>query len=121
MTDREVIQMALDALDSDSPDIQLRAATTLRARLAQREEKPEPVAWMCLDDPERETAFTWKNGHCKNCGKNRIPLYTAPPQREWQGLTVQESGAIMEELDAYGTRLYEFARAIEAKLKEKNT
>lgn len=55
-----------------------------------QEEKPEPVAWMCLDDPERETAFTWKNGHCKNCGKNRIPLYTAPPKRPWQGLTDEE-------------------------------
>ena len=56
--------------------------------------------------------------------EDRIELLkslSAPPQREWQGLTEQESGAIMEELDAYGTRLYEFARAIEAKLKEKNT
>ena len=43
------------------------------------------------------------------------------PQRTWVGLTEQEQGAIMEDLNAYGTNLYQFARAIEAKLKEKNT
>jgi rubrerythrin len=39
----------------------------------------------------------------------------------WVGLTEQEQGAIMENLNAYGKNLYEFARAVEAKLKEKNT
>ena len=43
------------------------------------------------------------------------------PKREWVGLTEQEQGAIMENLNAYGKNLYEFARAVEAKLKEKNT
>ena len=47
--------------------------------------------------------------------------YYFPPQTKWVGLTEQEQGAIMENLNAYGTRLYEFAQAIEAKLKEKNT
>ena len=75
----------------------------LRARLAQPE--PEPVAWM----------------HDQKVGFN-VPLYTAPPQREWQGLTDEE---ILEEYrQSYGddgnlTDVY-FARAIEAKLKEKN-
>ncbi len=46
---------------------------------------------------------------------------TTPPQRTWVGLTEQEQGAIMESLNAYGTNLYHFANAIEAKLKEKNT
>jgi hypothetical protein len=41
-------------------------------------------------------------------------------KREWQGLTEQEVGGIMEDLNAYGTRLYEFAHAIEQALKEKN-
>jgi hypothetical protein len=35
---RKAAEMALEALDSDHPDIQLRAAITLRAALAQ----PEP-------------------------------------------------------------------------------
>ena len=47
------------------------------------------------------------------------PLYTTPPQRK--PLTDEEIGAILEGVNAYGTRLYTFARAIEAKLKDKNT
>jgi hypothetical protein len=51
-----------------------------------------------------------------------VPIHTAPPQREWQGLTETE---IMEMLDygQYGN-VPQYARnfvdAIEAKLKEKN-
>ena len=41
--------------------------------------------------------------------------------RPWVGLTEQEQGAIMEDLNAHGTNLYPFAQAVEAKLKEKNT
>jgi len=48
----------------------------------------------------------------------KIPLYTAPRKREWVGLTD-------EEIDAWNIvgheSLREFVRAIEAKLKEKNT
>ena len=47
-------------------------------------------------------------------------MFEKPPQRTWVGLTEQEQGAIMESLNAYGTNLYHFANAIEAKLKEKN-
>ena len=42
----------------------------------------------------------------------KIPLYTTPPQRK--PLTEQEIGAILEDINAFGTRLYTFARAIEA-------
>jgi len=49
------------------------------------------------------------------------PVKNTPQQRTWVGMTEQEQGAIMEDLNAHGTRLYEFAAAIEAKLKEKNT
>ena len=79
----------------------------------------KPVAWwipkakqFCLpsSDGTRPFAKAWE------------PLYTSPPaQRTWVGLTEQEQGAIMEDLNAHGTNLYPFAQAIEAKLKEKNT
>ena len=43
MTDlRQAAQQALDALDSNNPDIQLRAAVTLRAALAAPQ--PEPLS-----------------------------------------------------------------------------
>lgn len=47
--------------------------------------------------------------------------YHFPEPRTWTGLTEQEQGAIMEDLNASGTNLYQFAQAIESKLKEKNT
>jgi len=80
----------------------------------------EPVAWMCPDDPERETAFSWKSGHCPDCGKERIPLYTAPPQR--QPLTDEEMRKCCESMDAEPLaegwpELIKFARAIERKVR----
>jgi hypothetical protein len=48
--------------------------------------------------------------------------FVSPPQREWQGLTDEEYEAMAEQ---YVTNCYfdtlEYAKAIEAKLKEKNT
>ena len=107
---REEAQQVLDALICSGPhgwspnlvNQHNKALKTLRARLSEPE--PEPVA--CPKEPA-----------------NIEELYTAPPQREWQGLTDEE---ILEEYrQSYGddgdlTDVY-FARAIEAKLKEKNT
>ena len=90
---RDAAQQALEALENPARlvpyngewrSMQSIAVTALRAALEQEQAEPvqEPVAWMCPDDPERETAFHWQAGHCDNCGKQRIPLYTAPPQRK---------------------------------------
>ena len=50
-----------------------------------------------------------------------IPLYTTPPQRTWVGLTDEEAREIQTNM-VYGNRSFiEVIRAIEAKLKEKNT
>jgi hypothetical protein len=46
------------------------------------------------------------------------PLYTAPPKKEWVGLTKNEVETW--ELPVSPT-VYEFAQFVEAKLKEKNT
>jgi hypothetical protein len=73
---------------------------------ANYEAQPEPEPVMLMDAP------LLLNGQ---------PLYTAPPQREWQGLTDEEYEAMAEH---YVTNCYfdtlKYARAIEAKLKEKN-
>ena len=53
-----------------------------------------------------------------NINENWTPLYTAPPKKEWVGLTDEEKA----ELDAeYGDDTLAHLDAIEAKLKEKNT
>ena len=59
--EREAMQMALDALDSDNPDIQLRAATHLRAALAQPERE-----WQGLTDEER-AFLAWESENGPDC------------------------------------------------------
>ena len=113
MTDRELMQQAhrkLKAALVCHPNAVLtlveEAFDALDARLAQPE--PKPVAWM---EP---------NGFCATYkhGTYQIPLYPAPPQREWQGLTDEE---IEQCADDDGSDDYGFARAIERAIKEKNT
>jgi hypothetical protein len=51
------------------------------------------------------------------------PLYTTPPAAQWVGLTDEEAMQTWEGIIKYApgeVRLKDFARAIEAKLKEKN-
>ena len=50
-------------------------------------------------------------------GSPGIFLYTAPPQREWVGLTDDE---IWQEWSSPKDSAIDFARTIEAKLREKN-
>ena len=94
MTDKEVMQMALDALietvhlageygthlirsDKDAGHA-YKTIETLRAALAQPE--PEPVAWMYVNT----------DGECEQIEYGDVfddpsvtPLYAAPPQRKW--------------------------------------
>jgi hypothetical protein len=50
------------------------------------------------------------------------PLYTAPPKREWVGLTDEELEPMCDDWRiVFGPYAHDFAKAIEAKLKEKNT
>jgi hypothetical protein len=101
---REEAQQVLDVIERNIVGVpRYRATELLRARLAQPE--PEPV--MLMDAP------LLLNGQ---------PLYTAPPQREWQGLTDEEIKAMWGEWkDALCLDHKTWAQAIEAKLKEKNT
>ena len=75
-------------------------------------EKQKPVAWM--DEYGDVLSADFVDGN----GLRNIPLYTAPPQREWVGLTDDEYQAILKEHDGAG--LLAFYNLIEAKLREKN-
>jgi len=115
MTKDEALKMALDALEtlhSHRTDI-ASAITALKEALAQPEQ--EPVAWM--NDSTPSGIFARHMEGAKNFGCT-IPLYTAPPQRTWVGLTRMElakCGVL-----PFGMS-YELCKAIEAKLKDKNT
>jgi hypothetical protein len=105
------------------------AAGKLRAAIAEAE-KQEPVAWLGLkpsdmpdgDDPMYDHDFflkgmAWADAILRK--KN-----TTPPaaQRQWVGLTDEEVNSLRYKRDWTGPWTdMTFARAIEAKLKEKNT
>ena len=91
MTDKEIMQMALDAMENGCVygGKQQVAIQTLRDRLEQPE--AEPVAWMCEANSFDvwKPTLTWtKTDHA--CFRDWQPLYTAPPKREWVGLTEKE-------------------------------
>jgi hypothetical protein len=101
---REAMQMALEALElyQSKSSVQMfdDAVKALRQAL---EEKREPVGYFSVNDYGR-----WE----ENEGTYGEPLYTAPPKKEWVGLTDEE---IDEKTDFRGT-----VRYFEAKLREKN-
>jgi hypothetical protein len=114
MTDRELMRQAVVALDlamlhGEYPqDAGIfreisNAANALSARLAQPESG--------LELNKVLIGAIWDSSEI-----------VASPQREWQGLTDEEYEAMAEQ---YVTNCYfdtlEYAKAIEAKLKEKNT
>lgn len=129
---RAELQAALDALTSVkdmawSEDTQAgrELVDTIRARLAQQEEKPEPVAEIENGSLRWHIPGPNRSVDLRNL-KGKHFLYTAPPKREWHGLTDEEVSQLWDEhivpvFDKNGINPIVFARAIEAKLKEKNT
>jgi hypothetical protein len=129
---REAAQQALEALEgcvkaldalhapgdsiyTRASDLADRAEIALRAALEQQE--PEPVAHF-------GSAYVNENGvHITTVlGPVAIPqdakLYTHPPRREWVSLTEEELNMIYSQPQ---THKGQYARAIEAALKERNT
>ena len=114
----------------------------LRTALAQPEQ--EPVAWL---HPANATCVTTD----PTAYARGIPLYTTPPaapaeweliknilaeygldaiafvaewkaaQRPWVGLEAEEILDLFDRNNVYGSKWIEFARTVEAKLKERNT
>ena len=79
--------------------------------MAELETEQEPVA--TLDDLEQEIYENTRQFVSRDVMEWMLKrYYTTPPQRK--PLTEQEIGAILEDTNAFGTRLYTFARAIEA-------
>jgi hypothetical protein len=87
----------------------------------------EPVDWMkeCADFWEHYTYITEAAQEKYNVEAEMWlkKLRTAPPKKEWVGLTDDEIAQLMFKCDVIvtGPTQFDFAQAIEAKLKEKNT
>ena len=121
MSSIEVMKMALEALESKYivnygawRVQQEQAITALRQAL---ETEQEPVAFINVEKQKLEWAklTSWHTPTIVNLPK--IPLYTAPPKREWVGLTLNEAEDFYEKY----TDKAELINAIDKFLEEKNT
>ena len=146
MTDRELLQQALDALESlqawpETPENfkRFRAIEALRTALAQPDVpescfgKTKPVAMKFQIykqtpprgrelEPINSALLPWVYDQDPSSGNTAsmwvTPVATLPPQREWQGLTKEE----VENWNLpEGATVFEFVQFVEAKLKEKNS
>jgi hypothetical protein len=120
---REAMQQALEALeiltdgyDGTEVGVEIEAITALRERLAQPEQ--EPVAW--ADKVGAVIPHSHKLFQSDLLKDYTRPLYTAPP-KQWVGLTDEEVQMFIDARWSDGVNFTHFIRAIEAKLKEKNT
>jgi hypothetical protein len=75
----------------------------------------EPVAYLCGPDKNGMFGLPTADKACKDC----FPVYRQSPQRLWVGLTDDAEIFAISNTMPYADR-FEFARAIEAKLKENN-
>lgn len=90
------------------------------------EQQAEPVAWLYkkvdaglfVSDQHQSDVEVWNDIEWSK------PLYTTPPQRQWVGLTDDEIKTALVIVDPETKRLppglRDFARVVEAKLKERN-
>jgi len=120
MTDHELFQQALDDLLHVSDGLEcLETIKLLTARVAQPE--PKPVAWMW--DVYNGAGFTSRGIDFFPTNipvAKHTPLYTAPPKKEWIGLTNEEKKAICQEAANEDWTDLDVINATEAKLNEKN-
>ena len=132
--EREVMRMALEALEdlgmkhfeSTGEVLYKETFTAIKEALAQPEQ--EPVAYWNFNSGFSHCMIDQLNEAAK---KNSAPLYTTPPQRTWVGLTDEEILAVnmstvtklIDEPIVCDTdhNIVQLGKAIEAKLKEKNT
>jgi len=84
--------------------------------------KDKPVAWMLVDSVGDADDICYEEPAQAELpdGWSYKPLYTHPVRREWVGLTDVERDRIVAQTPIYSGHAYDVARAIEAKLKEKN-
>jgi hypothetical protein len=87
--------------------------------------QPEPVAFFNCQTHQMRWAKPTVYAEIVAVDVPELTLYAAPPRREWVGLTGGDISTIYgatwgRPLDRLGPLMKDFARAVEAKLKERN-
>jgi len=120
---KEAMKLMVKALeDCNRSDMKIveDAITAGRQAIAEAE-KQEPVACKKLCELCEKRGYNF----CVNSAKTTpipVPVAQPPQQRTWVGLTDEELKPFCDEnYIAYGAYTVDFIKAIEAKLKEKNT
>jgi hypothetical protein len=73
------------------------------------------------DDPETDFYRAWNAGQVSRVSDGERMKPTINNQRQWVGLDEDEILDLFDRNNVYGSKWIEFARTVEAKLKEKNT
>ena len=109
----EALKLALEALEFNQANWQGkdRAITAIKEALA------APVQ----EHAEQLVKLGWQYFECPACGSEGARAFPKPAaQRQWVGLTQQDIDVAFDDTQE-GGGFDEFARAIEQRLKEKNT
>ena len=126
----EALKLALDVLISYRKVVKKygyafekgdEVITAIQEALAQPEQEPLEYwnaveGWVKIDEVRQHFETVNCGTIYKTAGEGRVPLYTTPPAREWVGLTDDERRECTQSPFADDN-----FRAIETKLKEKNT
>ena len=122
MDDRQFIADLLSALEYHTEQTRpiefSKVAIEAAREYLRKPEQPaqqEPVAYLCEPDENGLYGLPLTEKTCTKC----FPVYRHP-QRTWVGLTDEELSEVYNQADWDTVSGWEYERAIEAKLKERN-
>ena len=128
MTKDEALRMAIEVMErlhqpnGNSVQLAIQACKDALAQPTAEQSSlvQKPVAWM------NDIAFSMDK-ELLGTRSRIVPLYTTPPSRKWVGLSDEEMSEIFASIgwvekdnNLKDLGFYDHARAIEAKLREKN-
>ena len=123
---RQAAEMALKYFENAHglEDTEVAIKEALRQALAPEvtPEVNEPEGWVKIDEVRQYFDSVGCGTIYKTAGEDRVPLYLASPTKEWVGLTDREiEHELTQEFAHWWNRHVSVCRAIETKLKDKNT